>query len=63
MSKDVNFYSQRDIARTLTDIKTCAKQHEMSCEHQPLVNIPLDNIVLDELNLMLKVTSRLSEHS
>ena len=29
------------------------------CQHQPLFKIPLDNIIIDELHLMLRVMDRL----
>ena len=29
------------------------------CQHQPLFKIPLDNIIIDELHLMLRVVDRL----
>lgn len=31
------------------------------CEHQPLFNISLQNIVIDELHLMLRITDRLEQ--
>ena len=34
--------------------------HEQpGCQHQPLFNIPLDQIIIDELHLMLRVMDRL----
>ena len=56
MSKTEDYYCQADFARTLAGIKQCAKKQEKSCVHQPLLNIPLQNIILDELHLMLRVT-------
>ena len=29
------------------------------CQHQPIFNIPLDNVMIDELHLMLRVMDRL----
>ena len=31
-------------------------KNSFSCEHKPLLNVPLCNIVLDELHLMFRVT-------
>lgn len=56
MSKPMNFYWERTMARTITEMKEHAKQHKFSCEHRPLLNIPLENVVLDELHLMLRIT-------
>lgn len=59
MSKPIDFYWEEDMKRTLQDIKECALKQSFSCEHHPLLNIPLENIVLDELHLMLRVTGKL----
>lgn len=50
------------MARTLEEIKKCALSQTHSCVHQPLLNIPLENIVLDELHLMLRITGVVSTH-
>ena len=60
MSKDKDFYCKADIARTLAGIKKSAKKHEKPCDHQPLLEIPLENIILDELHLMLRVTGSIN---
>lgn len=31
------------------------------CHSQPFFNIPLENVILDELHLMLRITDRLEE--
>jgi hypothetical protein len=59
MSKPENYYSEKPIARTLEEIRKCALKQSCSCVHQPLLNVPLDNIVLDELHLMLRITGNL----
>ncbi|XP_022808035.1 uncharacterized protein LOC111345047 [Stylophora pistillata] len=59
MSKPDNFYDKDPIRRTLQEIKqfaTKSKGENYCCVHQPLLNIPLDHIILDELHLMLRVT-------
>ena len=37
-------------------MKDHAKNQKLSCVHKPLLEIPLENVVLDELHLMLRVT-------
>ena len=32
---------------------------QSGCQHQPLLRIPLDNIIIDELHLMLRVRDQL----
>ena len=52
-------YDEDPIRRTLQEIKQFAsksKGENYCCVHQPLLNIPLDHIILDELHLMLRVT-------
>ena len=56
MSKSKDFYHQESNKRTLEKIKEYYKTRQYSCEHYPLLNIELDNVVLDELHLMLRVT-------
>jgi hypothetical protein len=55
MSMPKDFY-WGDLARTITLIKEWAKSNKFSCQHKPLIDIPLENVVLDELHLMLRVT-------
>jgi hypothetical protein len=46
--------------RTLQDIKQCSLKKFFFCEHHPLLNITLENIVLDELHFMLRVTGKVN---
>ena len=42
--------------------KMCADWHKQpGCHTQPFFNLPLENVVVDELHLMLRVTDRLEE--
>ena len=59
MSKPDDYYDEDPIQQTLQEIKQFAsksKGENYFCVHQPLLNIPLDHILLDELHLMLHVT-------
>lgn len=56
MTKPQDYYLGENITRTLEKVKDCAKKNKCSCVHQPLLDIPLENVVLDELHLMLRVT-------
>ena len=58
MSKPKDFYWDDSRKRTLEDIKSSAQKQQFSCQHPPLLNIPLENVVLDELHLMLRVTGK-----
>jgi hypothetical protein len=41
----------------LADVKKYASdKNQFCCKHMPLLNVPLCNIVLDELHLLLRVT-------
>ncbi|CAB4025926.1 Hypothetical predicted protein [Paramuricea clavata] len=62
MTKSQDFYLIGDIKRTLEDIKACCLKKQFSCERPPLLNIPVENIVLDELHLMLRVTDKLIDN-
>lgn len=56
MTKPEDFYMGEDIKRTLEEIRQCCLKLEYSCERPLLLNIPQENIVLDELHLMLRIT-------
>ena len=56
MTKPQNYYWGDHVVRKICDIREDAKHNKHSCEHQPLLNIPLENVVLDELHLMLRIT-------
>ena len=51
MSKPMDFWETNE-CRSLKDIQDCAKKRMFSCQHKPL----LENVVLDELHLMLRIT-------
>ena len=48
--------------RTLAHIKSMLTQKKFSVIHQPLFNIELDHVILDELHLMMRVKDRLTEN-
>ena len=52
MSKPIDFYWE-NVQRTVAEMKLHATMNKFSCAHQPLVAVPLDYVVLDELHLML----------
>lgn len=65
MSKDGDFYNSPPLARTLDEIKQMAPMksgQNFGCVHQPLLNVPLDHIILDELHLLLRITDILLEN-
>ncbi|KXJ10506.1 hypothetical protein AC249_AIPGENE18777 [Exaiptasia diaphana] len=62
MSKPIDFYTTGEIVRTIQDIKEYALKKEYSCEHLLLLNISIENIVIDELHLMLRVTDKLTKN-
>jgi hypothetical protein len=59
MSKPVDFYWSDDMRRSIQEIKNLSLKsgnEKFGCNHPPLLNIPLQNIVPDELHLMLRIT-------
>ena len=57
MSVPYSHYNTEEMKRTLRP-----DWHKTpGCQHQPLFNIPLQNIVIDELHLMLRVMDRLEQ--
>ena len=62
MKKPDNYYNDEPLRRTLEELQEFAsesKGENYCCVHQPLLNIPLDHIILDELHLMLRHYRRL----
>ncbi len=55
MSKQMDFWETHD-CRTLKDIQDCALKNTFSCQHKLLLDVKLENVVLDELHLMLRIT-------
>ena len=59
MNKPDNYYNDIPLRRTLNGLHEFAsksKGKNYCCVYQPLLNIPLDHIMLDELHLMLRIT-------
>ena len=58
MSKPETHYQSDAMGLTLAQVKRYAAngKKEFCCINPPLLNIPLDHIVLDELHLLLRIT-------
>ena len=54
MSKPMRHHWKQPIARD--SFEEWTRQNKFACVHPPLLNIPLENVVLDELHLMLRIT-------
>ena len=53
MSKQAEYYNSPPLVRTLQEIKEMASMNggqSYGCVHLPLLNVPLDHIILDELH-------------
>ena len=55
MSKPMVFWETHE-HRSLKDIQDCAVENKFLCQHKPLLEVELENVVLDELHLMLRIT-------
>ncbi|PFX12813.1 hypothetical protein AWC38_SpisGene23165 [Stylophora pistillata] len=64
INNDYNSYNTLPMARTQKEICEMSKKSKDNycCDKQPLLNIPLYHIVVDELHLMLRVTDILIEN-
>ena len=64
INNDYNSYNTPPLGRTLEEIWEMSQKSKENycCDKQPLLNIPLDHIVVDELHLMLRVTDILLEN-
>ena len=61
MIKDLDFYNTGDMKRTLQEIRDFHGSKTFSCIHPPLFDIEFDQVVLDELHLMMRISDRLTE--
>ena len=61
MSKPESHYWGEEIKRTLNEMKDlCGKKKDhFGCISKPLLDIPLENVRIDELHLLLRITGRL----
>lgn len=65
MSKDSGYYDTIPLKRTIQEmfeLSTKKSGENFCCCHKPLLVIPLDHIILDELHLMLRITDILIEN-
>lgn len=56
MSKPGDAYNKEPLKLTMADVQLFAKTSQYCFVETPLLNIPLDHIILDELHLLLRVT-------
>ena len=57
MNHEEDFYNKPPLQRTLKELKELSKKgrENFCCDHEPLLNIELDHVILDELHLLLRV--------
>ena len=59
-----HYYNQQPLQRTLKEIKELCKckGNNYGCINEPLLNIPLTNVITDELHLLLRITDKLLQN-
>ena len=64
MDKHYTYYNSKPHARCLQEIKEMSKKSKdnYGCCEDPLLNIDLDHIIVDELHLLLRVTDVLTSN-
>ena len=64
MTKPDMFYDSSPQKQTIEDLRKCCRlkkgNKNFCCINPPLLNIPLDHIILDELYLLLRITDVLT---
>ena len=61
MDHEFNYFNSPPLTRTLQDIKEMSKSRKNNgCCWEPLSNIELDHIVVDEFHLLLRITNILT---
>ena len=64
LAKPSHYYNKEPLKRTLEEIKRlchCSKDN-YGCINEPLLNIPLTNVIADELHLLLRITDKLLQN-
>ncbi len=60
MSKPETHYWSDEMKRTLADIKhLCTLKANFGCIKPPLLDITIENVRVDELHLMLRITGKI----
>lgn len=66
MSKPDKFYESCPQKRALEELKKCCQlkrsKRNFCCINPPLLNIPLNHVILDELHLFLRITDVLTRN-
>ena len=60
MTKAIDYYEQASLKRTFDDIVKCSVSKSYSVKAMPLLQIDLEDIIIDELHLLLRITDRLT---
>lgn len=59
MTKELHYYNTLPLQRTFKEVmEMCSRKgrpEKYSCEHEPLIRINLDHVVIDELHLLLRI--------
>ena len=62
-SKPMNYYNEEPMRRTLDKIRSlCHAKDNYGCIHDPLINIPISNVIPDVLHLLLRITDKLLQN-
>jgi hypothetical protein len=59
MTKPLNFYNTRGMQRTSQNLKEDDVKNDFGVCAQPLVSIEPEHILIDELNLLLRICDKL----
>ena len=62
VSKALEYYSTDPLKRSLKEMQEHQKKGEFCCARTPLFTIDVNNVILDELHLMLRISDRLTEN-
>ena len=64
MSKPECFYTDQefDSVRSIEEMQSLYLTNSFGCKHLPLINLPLENVIVDELHMLLRITDRLLEN-
>ena len=61
MSKPESYYTDPEIesVRSIEEMQSWCLTNSFGCKHLPLINLPLENVIVEELHMILRITDRL----
>ena len=61
-SKPERYYTDPEFESVRSIEESWCLTNSFGCKHLPLINLPLENVIVEELHMLLRITDRLLEN-